>query len=78
MSFNEDASRIRKGDAAENFSRLRRIALALLKRETTEKVGIKNNRLRAGWETIGQLRRLGLPLPPGVESLLGLHIPPES
>ena len=27
MSFDEDQSRIRKGHAAENFSRLRRIAL---------------------------------------------------
>jgi predicted transposase YbfD/YdcC len=50
VSFNEDASRIRKGYAAENFSRLRRIALALLKRETTEKMGIKIKRLRAGWD----------------------------
>ena len=50
VSFNEDQSRIRNGYAAENFSRLRRIALNLLKRETTEKVGIKAKRLRAGWD----------------------------
>jgi predicted transposase YbfD/YdcC len=50
MSFDEDASRIRKGHAAENFSRLRRIALNLLQRETTRKVGIKSKRLLAGWD----------------------------
>ncbi len=50
MSFNEDASRIRNGYAAENFSRLRRIALNLLKRETTEKVGIQTKRNLAGWD----------------------------
>lgn len=50
MSFNEDQSRIRKGHAAENFSRLRRIALNLLRRETSRKVGIKSKRLLAGWD----------------------------
>ena len=50
MSFDEDASRIRKGHAAENFSRLRRIALNLLKRETSRKVGIKSKRLLAAWD----------------------------
>jgi predicted transposase YbfD/YdcC len=50
MSFNEDASRIRKGRGAENFSRLRRIALNLLQRETSRKVGIKTKRLVAGWD----------------------------
>jgi predicted transposase YbfD/YdcC len=50
VSFHEDASRIRNGYGAENFSRLRRIALNLLTRETTLKVGIKIKRLRAGWD----------------------------
>jgi predicted transposase YbfD/YdcC len=50
VSFNEDGSRIRKGHGAENFSRLRRIALNLLQRETTRKVGIKTKRLIAGWD----------------------------
>jgi len=50
VSFHEDQSRIRKGHGAENFSRLRRIALNLLKQETTCRRGIKTKRLRAGWD----------------------------
>jgi predicted transposase YbfD/YdcC len=50
VAFDEDRSRIRKGYGAENFSVLRRMALNLLKKEKTEKVGIANKRLRAGWD----------------------------
>lgn len=49
VSFNEDQYRLRTGHAAEDFSRLRRIALDLLEREKTVKVGIKAKRLKAGW-----------------------------
>lgn len=48
--FREDESRIRKDAAAQNMALLRHIALNLLKRETTEKVGIQNKRLMAGWD----------------------------
>jgi len=50
VSFGEDACRIRKDNAAENFSRLRRIALNQLQREKTLKGGIKTKRLKAGWD----------------------------
>jgi predicted transposase YbfD/YdcC len=50
VSFGEDACRVRKGHGAENFSRLRRIALNLLQRETTNPRGVKIKRLRAGWD----------------------------
>jgi predicted transposase YbfD/YdcC len=51
MTFGEDQCRIRKGNADANFSILRRTALSLLKNEKTAKVGMKNKRLTAGWNT---------------------------
>ena len=50
VSFDEDDCRIRKGFGAENVSRLRRIALNLLKHEKTAKCGIKIKRHKAGWD----------------------------
>lgn len=50
VSFNEDQCRVRRGHAAENLSRIRRIALNLLRRETTRKRGIKGKRLNAAWD----------------------------
>jgi predicted transposase YbfD/YdcC len=49
VSFREDERRIRKGHGAENFSRLCRIALNLLKNEPTQTVGITIKRQICGW-----------------------------
>jgi hypothetical protein len=50
VSFGEDHNRMRKGDGADNYLRLCRIALNLIKRDTTHKAGIKAKRLNAGWD----------------------------
>lgn len=50
VSFGEDQSRCRKGHAAENQSRLRRLALMRLKQSTRYKAGIKAKRKAAGWD----------------------------
>ena len=49
VAFDEDHSRIRQGHAAQNFARLRHIALNLLKQETSAQCGIKAKRKMAGW-----------------------------
>jgi predicted transposase YbfD/YdcC len=58
VCFGEDHSRVRIHNAAENLSRVRRLALTLLKQEKTAKVGIKAKRLMAGWDEKYLLRVL--------------------
>ena len=50
ISFADDNRRTRTGNGAENASRLSRIALNLLKAETTLKASIKSKRLVCGWD----------------------------
>lgn len=50
MAFREDESRIRKDHGPQNFALLRKIALNLLKAETSAKIGVKEKRLKAGWD----------------------------
>ena len=59
VSFNEDQRRIRKGHGAENFSRLCRIALNLLKADKTVKNGIAAKRKCCGWDNDYLLTVLG-------------------
>jgi predicted transposase YbfD/YdcC len=48
VTFREDASRVRAGHAAENLARLRRIAVSLLRNETSCDRSIHGKRLKAG------------------------------
>lgn len=50
VSFREDESRVRKGYAQQNLSLVRKLALALLKNETTAKIGVAAKRMKAGWD----------------------------
>lgn len=49
-AFAEDQCRVRMGVGAQNLALLRKVALSLLKRDTTAKVGIKGKRRKAGWD----------------------------
>jgi predicted transposase YbfD/YdcC len=51
MTFREDALRNRAGHSAENMSRIRRLALNLLRRDKSCKVGAKGKRLKAAIDT---------------------------
>jgi predicted transposase YbfD/YdcC len=50
-AFRADESRVRVGPAAANLAVLRRLALHLLKQDTSAKCGVKARRLKAGWST---------------------------
>jgi predicted transposase YbfD/YdcC len=49
VSFREDESRLRKDHGPENLALVRRMAVSLLKRETTVKLGVAGKRKTAGW-----------------------------
>jgi predicted transposase YbfD/YdcC len=60
VAFGEDASRKRTGNATQNFSILRKIALNLLKNDTSTKIGVKSRRLKAAWSNDYLLKILNL------------------
>ena len=51
VNFKEDQSRLRTKNGAENFAAIRRMALSMLKQETTKKLSMKCKRLLAGWDS---------------------------
>jgi predicted transposase YbfD/YdcC len=59
IAFREDESRVRKGHGAENLAILRRLALNLLRQETTATCGTKNKRLKAAWDEDHLLKVMG-------------------
>jgi predicted transposase YbfD/YdcC len=60
VAFSEDASRKRAGNAAQNYSVLLKIALNLLKNETSKKLSMKSKRLEAAWNENYLLKILNL------------------
>lgn len=50
VSFNEDKSRKRDRNAAENYSVITRMALNMIKNEKTSKRSVRGKRLKAGWD----------------------------
>jgi predicted transposase YbfD/YdcC len=51
VTFHEDTSRIREGNAAENFAVLRHLALNLLHQHPSKRISLKGKRLKAAWDT---------------------------
>lgn len=60
VTYREDLSRVRKGNGAENLSVVRRATLNLLKEDKVTKVGMKNRRLKAGWDREYLLSLIGV------------------
>jgi predicted transposase YbfD/YdcC len=50
VTFAEDASRVRKDHSPLNLSMLRRLALSILRKDTSLKDSLRGKRLRAGWD----------------------------
>jgi hypothetical protein len=63
VTFHEDECQIRQGHGPENFAVLRKIALALFKRETSLKTSIAQKKKAAGWNHEYGLNVLAVGLP---------------
>jgi predicted transposase YbfD/YdcC len=61
VAFDEDACRVRRDHAPQNFATLRKIALNLLRQDRKVKCGVKGRRKMAGWDDDYLLRILAAP-----------------
>jgi predicted transposase YbfD/YdcC len=50
VAMGEDTNRMRKGESAQNLVLIRKLALNLLRRETSVQAGIATKQKRAGWD----------------------------
>jgi predicted transposase YbfD/YdcC len=50
VAMGEDTNRARKGESAQNLALIRKLALNLLRRETSVPAGIATQQKRAGWD----------------------------
>ena len=60
MTFHEDSSRARMENAAEVLDILRKLALQLMKQETSVKGSLRNKRLRCGYDVFYAFKVLGV------------------
>lgn len=60
MTLREDESRMRIKHSAENINILRKLALELIKHETSVKGSIKSKHQRCAWDTLYAFKMLGL------------------
>ena len=59
VSFDDDKNRTRTGNAQENLSIIKRIALNMISNEKTAKIGIKAKRKKAGWDNEYLMKIIG-------------------
>lgn len=64
VTFGEDASRKRAGNAAQNFSTINKCAMNLLRNEKTQKQGMEGKRRKAGWDKAYLMKVLNLEMQP--------------
>jgi predicted transposase YbfD/YdcC len=76
VTFGEDQARLRTGNAAENFSILRRLALNLFRQDKSVKAGVKARRLLASTDDTYRQKLLGLQVGSCLMRLPWLHHPP--